>query len=71
MQLVVGRVATLCASFNGVLGGTMTTSTLWKENNNWQLAYSVSLVHYHHGEEPGDMQVDMVLEKQLKTTPDL
>ena len=44
----------------------MTKATLIKENIYLGLAYSFrGLVHYHHGEKNGSIQVDMVLEKKL------
>lgn len=45
----------------------MTMVTLIKENIQLELAYSFgSLVHYHSGGKHGGVQIDMVLEKELR-----
>jgi hypothetical protein len=42
-------------------------STHIKDNIYLGLAYNFrGLVHYHHGKQHGTMQVDMVLEKELR-----
>jgi hypothetical protein len=40
----------------------MTTTTLIRENIN----SFISSGHYHHGQKHGGMQVDIVLEKELR-----
>ena len=45
---------------------TMTKAALIKKNISLGPAYSFSLVHCHHGGKHGDMQADVMLEKQLR-----
>ena len=45
---------------------TLTKATLIKDNIYLGLAYSFrGLVHYYHGRKHGNVQADMVLEKEL------
>jgi hypothetical protein len=47
----------------------MTKATLMKENISLGLAYSFrGLVHYHHSGKHGNVQADMVLEMELKSS---